>query len=552
MNRRSPRLVLVLALTAGACGDDGLPRDDAGDTGDAISDAGSDTAADGGLDIEVDGSSDIAPVDTEEADGPETDLGPYQFVSIAPALAQAGQPWTYAPEVEPSTDDLRIAIGPEDAVLTDGVLTWTPPARDAMPAEFAIDAFVRNRTVASQAFIVEVNHHPELLNAPTSLAAVGELWSHVPDFHDPDGDELTWGLEDAPDWLSIDVDGIAGVPTEAGEVSFSFFVDDGRGGRAETDHSISVVERIRDLSANTYHLGNVDAAIRLFGCCFDDLPDVYWGGELLAAERINAGRLDLSFTNPPRPGSQVLQLIRDALPIGELPRPITLLPEPTSTDDGATIVGRLGGASVVVTDHTGAVRAETTLAADTEAWSLDAPGVLFFEVDGVGSEPFVHSGSGPPVVMDIYPRIHEAGDRVEFEVSSNLGDHLTARWGEESSTCFVESALRCAALVPSGAAGFVSLEGLDGDLPSVVSGIAGSLAEASGGQWIDWANRRSIPGGQTSVVVIATLGGAPSSPDSTLELIQLTDTRAVIAVTPTDAGHVTIQVRDEELVLPVE
>lgn len=548
--RAAAGATVAIAVALSACGDDPVRRTDTD-----VSDVAVDLPADMGRDArpDADDVEDTGIRDADdEPDGSEPDLGPYRFVTTAPPLAQAGEAWQYEPTTEPDASDLRIAIGPDGSFFEAGVLEWTPPPRDANPGEFSIDAWVGDRSVASQTFTVDVNHPPELLDSPATTGAVGDLWSYVPTVVDPDDDPVETALDVAPDWLSADADGIAGVPTEPGTFEVTLTFDDGRGGSAVTTFTISIAERVRDLSASTYHLGNVDAAFRLFGCCFDDTPEVYWGGSPLLVERVNAGRLDLSFETPPLPGTQMVQLLRGELPIGELPRPVTVIPEPIWTDEGVEVVGPLGGRSVRVIDHAGVTQTELVIPPDTERWVLESAGVVFVEIDGVGSAPVLAEAVAEAVVFSIEPRVHSAGDRLEIVFSGDPGADPVARWGDATATCFRSEGDRCSVLVPSDAAGFVMLEGPAGPLESVTSAIAGSVAAAEGGRWIDWASRRSVPAGETSYVVVSSLGGVPTSPDAELELVELTDTRSVVAITPGDSDTVTIRVRDDELTLGVD
>ena len=546
--RRIACVGACVGLLAG-CSDDPAARPDVGDVGVADSadaEVGIDAQpTDAGLDVWPD-----TPDASDATDEPDAS-GPWEFATTPELLAQAGQEWTYAPLTEPPLSDIRIAVGPDGATIIDGVLQWIPPEREVSEAEFTLDAWAGDDTVATQTFTLDVNHPPEFLNSPPANATVGEMWVFVPIANDEDSDSIAWSLESAPDWMSIDEEAVVGSPVAAGETAFVLVADDGRGGVSRLEASLTIIEVLRDLSASTHHLGNLDAELSLFGCCFDSTPDVYWGGVPLGAERINAGRLDLAFRDPPRPGDQAIQILLEDVIIGELPLPVTLLPEPTEIEGSASVFGELSDSSIRLLGWDGTLIESAELAADATSWSTDARGVFFVEVDGVGSEPFMVEGGGELVVFDAAPRIHEPGDAVEFTLSATTDARLTAEWGERRTTCFPVGGTSCLATVPGGASGFVTLAA-DGDpLPSVTSAVAGSPAGLLHGPWIDWASRRTISPGVPTIVVLSTLGGTPTSPDAELELVELTESRAVVRVLG-DEPVATIRVRSDEWVLAVE
>jgi hypothetical protein len=199
----------------------------------------------------------------------------------------------------------------------------------------------------------------------------------------------------------------------------------------------------------------------------------------------------------------------------------------------------------------GEVLETAALGADVDSWSSSSMGVIFVEVDGVGSEPLVVPGGDELLVVAIEPQLHEVGGIVEFVFSRPTSDPLEARWADVSATCFSTDPSQCRATVPIGASGFVEVVADGVTLPSIASGISGSPTSIASGPWIDWANRRSLRSGVPTLVVISTLGGAPTATGADLELIELTQTRAVISLMA-DGETATIRVRDDEWSFAVE
>jgi hypothetical protein len=157
-------------------------------------------------------------------------------------------------------------------------------------------------------------------------------------------------------------------------------------------------------------------------------------------------------------------------------------------------------------------------------------GIVIAEVDGVLSEPVWVSENGDAELISVSPRVHAAGSSVSFEFSAEAVEPIVARWGAESATCFPTTPRHCAASVPERAVGFVQVTSMGSPVASQTSAVAGSPGGLGAGPWIDWANRITLRSGTPTLVLISTLGGAPSSADADLELVELGESYALVRV----------------------
>jgi hypothetical protein len=62
-----------------------------------------------------------------------------------------------------------------------------------------------------------VNNAPTISGSPAAAVTVGELWSFTPTALDPDGDTLTFSVDNAPAWMNLDSSTglLEGTPTAA-------------------------------------------------------------------------------------------------------------------------------------------------------------------------------------------------------------------------------------------------------------------------------------------------------------------------------------------------
>lgn len=550
---RPLRVALVLVLGAtGACGEDPEPGSDG-----AASDASEDIA-DTGLDIQDDGAdipiTDVADAREDMADGRDVDVGgdvgPVEFLSTPASVIQAGVEWVYALELSGEAVP-TLAAGPEGATLEATFLTWEPPPTGISTADFVIDAIRAGETVATQVFSVDVNHRPVFLDVPSANAFVGQEWEHWATVSDEDSDQLEWRLQEAPDWLSISEDGLlSGTPNVPGTARFMLGVSDGRGGDALQESQLTVIEPIRDLRANTYVLENRDPQFSIFGCCFSgDGPAVYWGGEELVVDVVNAGRLDLDFTSPPVPSEAPVVLIVDDVVAGELPFPLAIFPDPLA-DSGVISLQGVAGAMIRVLTFDLEVLETTRSEEDT--WTSEAlAGVVFAEVNGVRSRPIWVSDAAISELISVSPRLHSPGDAVTFEFSAEVTEPIVASWGDENATCFPSDRRHCVATVPARASGFVGVSAAGIPVDSLTSAVAGSPAGLGSGDWIDWASRTTLRMGVPSLVLVSTLGGAPTAAGADLELVELGDTYALVLLVA-DGLSASIEVRGDHWHFDVE
>ncbi len=107
--------------------------------------------------------------------------------------------------------------------------------------------------VVQQAFTIAIqpdpsNNLPIIISAATTKATVADGYRYDVDGIDPDGDQLTYSLVDAPAAMTIDVNtGVLAwdlTPSDIGTHDVTVRAEDGRGGFDEQSFTIEVVEEI--------------------------------------------------------------------------------------------------------------------------------------------------------------------------------------------------------------------------------------------------------------------------------------------------------------------
>ncbi len=129
-----------------------------------------------------------------------------------------------------------------------GLVSWTPTTAQIGAHPVSIEVDDGNGGTASQSFTLTVealpNSAPTIDSTPVTSATEGTAYSYDVDASDADGDTLTYSLTTAPAGMSIDSASglISWTPTAAqvGSQSVSVQVDDGNGGSASQNFSITV------------------------------------------------------------------------------------------------------------------------------------------------------------------------------------------------------------------------------------------------------------------------------------------------------------------------
>ena len=535
---------LAIVGLAGSCGDSGGPGPEP--TLDAdVADA----------DAATPGDADVAPdtpttADGGDADAPDTTVGDARFTSTPQVLVQAGERWSYAPETDASEPvELRLTDAPDSATLADGVAEWITPTDDVFEASFVIDALVGDVTVASQAFVVSVNHAPAFGNAPSSGALVGEPYAYRPAAADPDDDPVTLRLVDGPPWAALDGDALVGTPDAAGVWATTLSLDDGRGGVADVVWEIVALEPLRDLRAEPGWIPSGGGDVSIFGCCFEGDVAVSVGATPAEeTEVVNAARLRATFDIMP-PGQQELLVHIDGELRGVVPTPLLVLPEARPLDDGdAIVVTPLvpAGTPVTVERFLDDPAGERPLRAGADQVTLSghairtAPGPLAWAVAADDQRGFPTVDHGP-VVVEVEPTVHRPGDTVSVRVAPPATGSITVRWGDRSATGELVDG-RTSVRVPSGADGPVSF---DAETPRLVA------AQATAGPLplvpeLLWASRTLLTTGASNLVVVRGMGfdnPAATWDGVAAETVSASPDEALVALTPDEDGFAELTLR---------
>ncbi|NNF67104.1 MAG: thrombospondin type 3 repeat family protein, partial [Gammaproteobacteria bacterium] len=166
-----------------------------------------------------------------------------------------GQNYSFVPvATDPDGDTLTFSVQNMPAWATfdsqTGALSGIPQAGDAGTfAGIIIDVTDGMQTAALPTFSIDVNatnSPPNISGAPGTQAVVGQNYTFTPTAADPDGDTISFSVQNAPGWLSIDaVSGtLAGVPQSGDTGTASGIVisaTDGTAASALPAFSINVV-----------------------------------------------------------------------------------------------------------------------------------------------------------------------------------------------------------------------------------------------------------------------------------------------------------------------
>lgn len=156
-------------------------------------------------------------------------------IDSSPATsATEGSSYSYSIEAsDPDGDDLSFSIdeGPGWLSLSGNMLSGTPGHNDAGDHSVKVSVSDGNAN-DSQSFTITVNNSnrpPSIDSSPPTSGTEGESYSYAIEASDPDGDDLNYALNEAPDWASISGNTITGTPgySDSGVHDFVVTVSDG-------------------------------------------------------------------------------------------------------------------------------------------------------------------------------------------------------------------------------------------------------------------------------------------------------------------------------------
>lgn len=193
---------------------------------------------------------------------------PPEFTSTSDTNAYCGVEWVYAVGVtDQDGDDVTLALGAGAPVgmqfdpARPYLLTWMPPGDPVASVPVSIVATDAHGDQATQAFTLTVqaqgstNLPPKVMSQPFGPAIVGQEWTYTVEARDPDGDDVTFMLDNAPNknlGMSIvatsredDIDKatVQWTPTAADVGPWTLKVDleDGNGGEYSEEITLNVV-----------------------------------------------------------------------------------------------------------------------------------------------------------------------------------------------------------------------------------------------------------------------------------------------------------------------
>tara|TARA_E500000305_G_scaffold36763_3_gene28012 strand:+ start:86 stop:17857 length:17772 start_codon:yes stop_codon:yes gene_type:complete len=174
------------------------------------------------------------------------------ITSVPEGPIYAGELWTYdvtynEPDGDPTiTFDVQSDVAGEDISIDgNGSLTWTPSVAGRYTITVSVDDNADG--IATQTFEVDVVEHnlpPEVTSTPTTNIRVNEYWSYLVQATDPNGDTLTYSLDEDSLTRGMTINATTGrilwTPDTVGSYPVVVTVDDGHGLTATHSFSIAV------------------------------------------------------------------------------------------------------------------------------------------------------------------------------------------------------------------------------------------------------------------------------------------------------------------------
>ena len=190
---------------------------------------------------------------------PPTDNAPPTFQAAPPTYAAAGVSFSYVAQATDADGDpltWTLDEGPPGMSVDagNGLITWPSPAVGAWPVRLTVADDQGGATL--QAWTLTVGAFPDgggsprIVSTPPLSAQAGSLYVYQPAAFDPDGDVLTWTLDEGPPAVSFDPTTgrliWAPAPGDAGANALAMSVSDGRGGAAQQRWTVVVTPSASD------------------------------------------------------------------------------------------------------------------------------------------------------------------------------------------------------------------------------------------------------------------------------------------------------------------
>ncbi|MEO0425138.1 MAG: putative Ig domain-containing protein, partial [Pseudomonadota bacterium] len=169
----------------------------------------------------------VEPTEDEDDEPPPNE--PPEISGNPPAQVIVGALYLFEPVAsDPDGDDLTFSIArrPEWAAFDSvtGALSGTPGEADqGVYSGIVISVSDGELTASLGAFAIAVepppNDPPQISGDPPAQVIAGEPYQFEPQASDPDGDELSFSIANAPEWAAFDTNTgtLSGTPTEADE-----------------------------------------------------------------------------------------------------------------------------------------------------------------------------------------------------------------------------------------------------------------------------------------------------------------------------------------------
>lgn len=177
---------------------------------------------------------------------------PPEITSTPVLVAQIEQPYTYAVQaVDADTDELTYSLLSSPAgmiVSNSGLITWTPTEPQAGVHNVSVSVS-DGLSEVSQSFSVTVSRQlgtpPSISSSPIQSATAGEVYDYQIVASDPDGDPITYALNQAPPGMTLSDQGLLSwIPaaTQVGPHSVVLAASDGKDGTATQSFTLRVLE----------------------------------------------------------------------------------------------------------------------------------------------------------------------------------------------------------------------------------------------------------------------------------------------------------------------
>jgi len=176
---------------------------------------------------------------------------PPQISSTPTGRVTAGQTYTYnISTYEPDGETVTLTLNkkPATMILKDGQVRWETTAADIGAYEIELEASDPRGGYATQTWTLEVipatsNRAPIINSTPGMAGTAGKTYTYQVSASDPDGDPLTYTLEDAPEDMTISASGKVewDIPAgTAGSFNVEIKVSDDKGAYTLQTYSIGV------------------------------------------------------------------------------------------------------------------------------------------------------------------------------------------------------------------------------------------------------------------------------------------------------------------------